>query len=740
MLDDIYMSVLDMSKTSAIIIVFVLLARILLKKVPKVFSYALWGVVLFRLLCPVSVEAPVSIVPQITPTSRNYTLSDEPISFWGAGDAALQAVGDALNGGLGVQHIRTTQRDESGMSQYVTTDWWSVWILFGQYVWVAGLSGMVLYGAVSWVKLRKKLAVVIPLRENIFIADDIPSPFVIGLFRPKIYLPGHLEEGEHAYIILHEQHHIKRKDHVMKILAFIALSIHWFNPLVWLAFILSSRDMEMSCDEAVIRKLGPEIRADYSSSLLTFATGRRSIAGAPLAFGENNPKERIRNLANWKKPTVWIVTVSVILCVLLSICLMVNPERGMHLYEIDDSRNYSDLLQKRENILIRSFGEESAVTDTEGLLRALDEVKVGTTPIPNRSETRDSTHQIILDGHTYINFSWNYATVWIDNRVKPTYNYFVQNPLTVSRIFRTYGGNSPAEVLQELVLGTTYVPYQCIYMNPLSSYCAVGGDSGCKYIMTEDSFITVYRNDPNFVSVIHPELDSAGEGANNIIPVPKWEWQAFPYTDEEWAALYQPDGFGGTVNLHDDFESIYYQPLTAGKFLLNLDGNIWLVELSGDSQSGTKIWSIYSLVPESAMGTAQWEYAPMLSSRLPVFRVEFGMEYTSVLASCDAGILIPWDQPENDSGTFMTVPNGSALYWSPLNEEGMKVSSAKILFTVMNGDTPVFNGTLYLEGNNTSNGRGIYKASLVGTGLYLSPNPDTGGAVISMRNSREKAG
>lgn len=325
MLDEIYMQILDMTKIASIVILIVLLARLCLIKAPKVISYVLWSVVLFRLLCPVSLEASISIVPDIAPISQNYTLSEQPISIAGASDAAYQAVGDALNGGLGIQRTQTTEQDSDGMTKNVATDWWDVWLLFGQYVWIAGIAIILLYSAVSYLKIRKKLIVVVPLRDNIFIADDIKSPFVNGLFHPKIYLPCNLNEKEQEYIILHEQHHIKRLDHVMKALAFLALCIHWFNPLVWLAFHLATKDMEMSCDEAVIRKMGESIRADYSASLLTLATGQRIIAGTPLAFGEGDTKGRIKNLANWKKPALLVILIAVVGCIILAICLLTNP-------------------------------------------------------------------------------------------------------------------------------------------------------------------------------------------------------------------------------------------------------------------------------------------------------------------------------------------------------------------------------------------------------------------------------
>ena len=325
MLDDIFMQVLDMSKTGSIVILFVLSARLLLRRAPKVFSYALWAVVLLRLLCPVSLgQTTVSLVPEIPPTAQDYALSDEPITVLEAGNAALNAVGDALNGGLGTQIIDTTEVEPDGSRRTVTTDWYDIPILFGQYVWLAGAGCMILRSLISYRKLRRKIGIAISLRDNLYLADDLESPFVVGLIHPKIYLPSNLSQREYDYIILHEQHHIRRGDHIIKALAFLTLCIHWFNPLVWLAFHLASKDMEMSCDEAVVRKAGADIRADYAASLLSLATGQRIIAGTPLAFGEGDPRGRIRNLAKWKKPAIWVCVLAVILCAVLGVCLLTD--------------------------------------------------------------------------------------------------------------------------------------------------------------------------------------------------------------------------------------------------------------------------------------------------------------------------------------------------------------------------------------------------------------------------------
>lgn len=360
MLDTVFMEILDMTKTASIVILFVVLARLILKRAPKIFSYVLWAVVLFRLICPVSVELPVSAVPELDSVSDSYSLHNEDISVVGASQAAYQAVGDVLNGGIDIQDVPTNRIDEAGNTEYVKAYWWEVWVLFGQYVWAAGILAMAVYSIVSYIKLRKRLIGAVLLKENIYLSDNIDSPFVMGLFRPKIYLPSVLSKDEQEYIILHEKHHIKRLDHIFKAVSFVALCIHWFNPLVWLSFVLSGKDMEMSCDEAVIKKMGADIRADYSASLLSLATGKRIVAGTPLAFGEGDTKGRIRNLAKWKKPAVWIIIIALIVSTVTAVFLVADP-----VDKTNGGKNYISVYEIEEG----SFSEMEEMLSTSNMLK-----------------------------------------------------------------------------------------------------------------------------------------------------------------------------------------------------------------------------------------------------------------------------------------------------------------------------------------------------------------------------------
>lgn len=318
---------LNMSLTAGVVIVFVLLLRLLLKKAPKVISYALWGIVLFRLLCPVSVESRFSLFGFLNaPVSESGTLTSrieyvpDNIVHMEYPEIVLPVPGvdDAVNNAL-----------PRGGEQ-LAADPLEAPVTIATYVWMSGILAMAVYAVVSYTRLRRKLITASPLRDNIYLADEITSPFVMGLFRPKIYLPSSIEEQEQPYIIMHEQHHIRRFDHVVKALAFTALCIHWFNPLVWVAFIMAGKDMEMSCDEAVVKKMGAGVLADYTASLLSLATGKHIIAGMPLAFGEGDTKGRIRNLANWKKPAFWVILAAVIACITLAVCLLTNPKQDSY--------------------------------------------------------------------------------------------------------------------------------------------------------------------------------------------------------------------------------------------------------------------------------------------------------------------------------------------------------------------------------------------------------------------------
>ena len=310
-------AILNMSLAGGIAVVFVILARIPLRKSPKIFSYALWAVVLFRLVCPVSFSSVFSVMGLLrVPAPENGRILFIPVDIvhteYPQADLPLHGINEAIDTSL-----------PQGAEQ-LAADPLEAPVTIATMIWFAGMAMMLAYSVASLLKLRRALTGAVRFRDNIFLADHIPTPFVLGVLRPRIYIPLSLPEKEHDCVILHEQIHIRRLDHIVKIVAFAVLTMHWFNPLVWAAFILCMKDMEMSCDERVLREMGEDVRVRYSESLLSLSAGRRIFGGSPLAFGEGSIKERIRNMLDFKKTAAWIVAVSIVFVAALSLALAAN--------------------------------------------------------------------------------------------------------------------------------------------------------------------------------------------------------------------------------------------------------------------------------------------------------------------------------------------------------------------------------------------------------------------------------
>ena len=321
-MSNLFSTVLNMSMTGSVVILLVMLARLILKRAPKIFSYALWSVVLFRLLCPVAFTAPVSVLNALEPEVQEASESTSVVYFLPAEVNQNQEFTF-----VPAENQSGTELVQAGESEHTRLDLMTV----VSYVWITGTGIMILYSVIQYIRLRLKLVGAVAYRGNVYRADYIDTPFVMGIFSPKIYLPSDVPMNERKYIIAHERHHIRRCDHIIKLLAYLALCIHWFNPMVWAAFILAGKDMEMSCDEAVIRKMGSQIRADYSASLLRLATHKKIIAGIPLAFGEGDTKGRVMNMAKWKKPKLWVSVICLVLCTAVLVACAVNPQNQTEL-------------------------------------------------------------------------------------------------------------------------------------------------------------------------------------------------------------------------------------------------------------------------------------------------------------------------------------------------------------------------------------------------------------------------
>jgi len=307
-MDKLFLTILNMSLTGAFVIAAICLVRLPLKKAPKIISYCLWAVAGFRLVFPFSIESVFSLIPfkaQTIPTD----IAIQPVPRIDSGIPFVNnAVSSILPAATPAASVNPLQ----------------IWTTIGAFVWFVGVAVMIIYGVVSYVILKRKMRNAAHVEANIYAAANIKSPFVLGVFSPRIYMPIGLSVQERGYIVLHEQTHIRRHDHIVKFAAYFILCVHWFNPLAWAAFLLMGVDMEMSCDERVLKEMGGEIKKDYSLSLLSLATERYIIGGSPLAFGEGGIKERIKNVLNFKKASRVITVAAVALVAVLSVGFLVN--------------------------------------------------------------------------------------------------------------------------------------------------------------------------------------------------------------------------------------------------------------------------------------------------------------------------------------------------------------------------------------------------------------------------------
>jgi len=314
-MSELFLTVLNMSLTAGWLIGVVLILRLLLKKAPKWASVLLWGIAALRLILPFSMESAVSLVPETQWVER------QPSEIPEIPDEILLTPDVITDTEFG-ENITVIQQDNTVQLEiHEKPDLIGIF----SYIWLGGGALMLLYAAVSAVRLRLRVASAVLLRDNIYQSEHIPTPFVLGIIQPRIYVPFSLDESALPHVIAHENAHIRRWDHIWKPLGFLILAVHWFNPLVWVGYILLCRDIEAACDEKVVGSLDDIDRADYSQALLTCSTGRRLISACPLAFGEVSVKERVKNVLSYKKPALWILLSAVIVCAVFAVCFLTDP-------------------------------------------------------------------------------------------------------------------------------------------------------------------------------------------------------------------------------------------------------------------------------------------------------------------------------------------------------------------------------------------------------------------------------
>ena len=308
----IFLKLLNLSISASWLVLVVLALRLVLKRAPKWVNVLLWGMVALRLMLPFSIESALSLIPSAE------TVSPEVVQFDPAPTitSGVTIIDNAVNPALS---------ESFAAAPLASVNPLYVWTYLAGWVWLIGLAAMLLYALVSYLRLRRRVSASIPLRENVYVCDDIASPFILGIVRPRIYLPSALDEAQRGSVLSHERAHLARRDHWWKPLGFALLAVYWFNPLLWLAYTLLCRDIELACDERVLRGMDAGQIKDYSSALLACSVPRRMLAACPLAFGEVGVGARVKNALRYKKPAFWVVAASVAVCVVVAVCFLTNP-------------------------------------------------------------------------------------------------------------------------------------------------------------------------------------------------------------------------------------------------------------------------------------------------------------------------------------------------------------------------------------------------------------------------------
>lgn len=751
----VFLKLLNMSIAAGWLVLAVVVLRVLLQKAPKAIRCILWALVGIRLISPFTFESVFSLIPSAETVPEDIMYAQEPVIHSG-----VSTLNSIVNPVLS-ESMAPTVGDSVDPMQVVT--------IVCANLWVVGMIAMVIYAFVSFLRIHKRVAVSMPLRDNIYLCDYIGSPFILGVIRPKIYLPSTLEEAHMFYVIAHEKAHLERRDHWWKPLGFALLTVYWFHPLIWLAYILLCRDIELACDERVIRRLGEPDKKSYSHALLSCSISRKMVTACPLAFGEVGVKERVRSVLHYKKPAFWIVVVAGIACIVVAVCFLTNPKEKLlhapepfcHSYYVEEilydapEFNFAYSLDTAPQY---SFSSDYVMMQRGGIgleesskewvsLGSLQEVKLTRNHFDKyfkevdgisgwcnpdnlsaaklRNDNVAAWELIAEEGEGVLSY---YLLLQENGDVYLVCWYYDTEHESDSEVrwlfklartdYISYGEREdvfPTEVERAIPVGN-YTTLSCLYMNPLSSWAAVNGDSGCTYYVEEDAFIIKNRN-------------YEGEGLE--LKVSSWVWQKFPYTDEEWSGLFV--GIGEMGNISGLYEEMLYLPLAEEYSLMKMDGELWLVKMN-ESPDGTEyIWDIYILVQEGSMGAAWLQLNPLLSSGYPGCPIEFAIEGAEVTAFCTYGKLGDYDSGDYETEMNLTVPSSHKLYWLPYTMfagETTLVTTAELHFTITLEDDTTLSGRIDITREESTDEAVVYRANLVAGDLIMMQNEEQGGAVI----------
>lgn len=356
-MEALFLKLLNMSITASWMILAVIVLRVALKNAPKFIRCILWGLVAIRLICPISFESVLSLVPSTEVVTKQAISSGNTVNY--NVSTGINTVDSRVNEYLGENYHKSATVTNVPVKESIST------MEIISVVWFVGVVVMALYSIMVYVRIRHKVAASIHTKDNIWICDNIESPFILGIFSPHIYIPSNISEQESKYVISHEKAHLMRLDYIWKPLGFLILSVYWFNPFIWVAYVLLCRDIELACDERVIQYMNVEDKKEYSRTLLACSVSHKMIAACPVAFGEVAVGRRVKSVLNYKKPAFWVLTIAIVACGVVAVCFLTNPKTYA-----DDNTNVNESTDNNEVEVIKK--ENGEVVENEDTIFTVD--------------------------------------------------------------------------------------------------------------------------------------------------------------------------------------------------------------------------------------------------------------------------------------------------------------------------------------------------------------------------------
>ncbi len=410
-MEKLFLELLNRSITAGWLILAVILVRLLFRRAPKWVTGCLWLLVAVRLVIPFSFESVYSLIPRAETVPYEILYSERPTI-----DSGISVIDTVVNHSL----------ESSVPVPGASVNPLQITAALTACLWIAGMTVLLISAAVSYVLLKRKVRTAVRLRENIKQSEHIATPFVLGIFRPTVYLPFSVDESEAEYIIAHEKTHIRHGDHLVKPLAFLLLSVYWFHPLMWLAYILLCRDIELACDERVIKNMSTDERRAYSTVLLEFSTKQRLITACPVAFGEVGVKTRVKSVLNYKKPAFWLIVLALAVCVVCGVCLLTDPQPIEGLPSAEEIAGITmDCVPSNTEV---------SMEDDEQWLPVMLEM-FGKATKTYRDSYNDTPYTEDVDGGTYLKITFHYA----DETVSPSFQtYYLYSQKGKAYLMRPY--------------------------------------------------------------------------------------------------------------------------------------------------------------------------------------------------------------------------------------------------------------------------------------------------------------